>query len=273
MSRIGGRPSGPFGCAYLDASPAGSIVAMAHRGGAEHPANRGRENTLWAFRHAAGLGYTYLETDVHATKDGVLLAFHDEILDRVTDQSGAIAELTYAQVVGARIAGQHHLPTMAELLEALPEALFNIDLKSDAAVVPLVHLLDETQAWDRVLVGGFSWSRIRRFRRLTKGRVATSAAPMEVALVRLLPSAHLTRLLLGGKLQAVQIPVKQGHLTVLTRGLLRRAHAANLQVHVWTIDDADEMLRLLDLGVDGLISDRTDTLKTVLTERNLWRQS
>ncbi len=255
------------GFAFLDDQPPGSVIAMAHRGGALHPANLGMENTLWAFRHASGLGYAYLETDVHATRDGVLLAFHDERLDRLTDRTGAIADLTYAELVAARIAEKHHIPTMEELLAALPEARFNIDLKADTAVVPLVRLIERTSSWDRVLVGSFSLKRLRSFRRLTKGRVATSAAPLEVAAFRLLPSGRLADVITGRHVQALQMPLKKGPLTLVTPGLVRRAHAAGKHVHVWTVDDADEMERLLRMGVDGLITDRTDVLLSVLADQ------
>ncbi|MBO0842738.1 MAG: glycerophosphodiester phosphodiesterase, partial [Nocardioides sp.] len=107
------------------------VRAYAHRGGARDPEIHGLENTLAAFQHAVGLGYRYLETDVHLTRDGVLLAFHDDRLDRVTDSRGAIAEMSYADVATARVQGEHPVPTMAELLEAFPEASFNIDLKAE----------------------------------------------------------------------------------------------------------------------------------------------
>src|SRR5690242_6897958 len=131
-----GSTSPVTGFAYLDSvlDQPGSVIAMAHRGGALHPEIPGTENTLHAFRHAAALGYHYLETDVHATSDGVLLAFHDPALDRVTDTQGLLARLTADEVRTARIAGEHAVPTMAELLEELPGCRFNIDLKSSSAV-------------------------------------------------------------------------------------------------------------------------------------------
>ena len=260
------------GFAFLDDGPPGSVLGMAHRGGAEHPDNLGLENTLRAFQHAAGLGYTYLETDVHVTCDGVVVAFHDDSLNRVTDGVGAIAEMTAAQLRAVHVQGAHPVPTLAELLEALPQCRFNIDLKSDAVVGPLVQLLDEHEAWDRVLVCSFSWRRLRNFRRLSRGRVATAAAPIETALFRFLPSARVADLLTRGEVHALQIPVRVGPVTVATRGLVRRAHAAGKHVHVWTIDSDDEIKALIDLGVDGVISDRTDVLKTVLSERRLWRE-
>jgi glycerophosphoryl diester phosphodiesterase len=251
------------GFAYLDDGPPGQVIAMAHRGGALHPANIGRENTAAAFAQAVELGYGYLETDVHATIDGVLLAFHDDRLDRVTDRQGPIGAVTYAEATEARIQQIHPVPTMAELLERFPKARFNIDLKSDSSVRPLAELIDKSHAWDRVLVGSFSWRRLREFRRLSRRRVATSAAPIEVAAFRLLPSGWLADLITGRALQALQIPVRRGWLTLVTPGLVRRAHAAGKHVQI---------RRLLDGGVDGLISDRTDTLKAVLIERDLWRE-
>lgn len=270
------------GFRYLDAvlEQPGSVIAMAHRGGALHPEIPGVENTLHAFRHAAALGYTYLETDVHATSDGVLLAFHDADLDRVTDRAGQLASLTSEEVALARIAEEHSVPTMAELLEALPHCRFNIDLKSAGAVQPLADLLERTGAHDRVCVGSFSDRRIRAFRKATGGRVATAAAPAEVARF-LLPVVGRARRRGRSGPQVLQVPWRHenGRITVATPGFVRRAHAAGLHLHVWTgeassrwvsIDDPESMHTLLDMGVDGLITDRTDVLKDVLLARGLW---
>lgn len=276
---LGGRLKRPMdrpvtGYPYLDAvlEPPGSVIAMAHRGGALHPDLHGLENTRHAFEHAVALGYRYLETDVHATSDGHLVAFHDEVLDRVTDRDGALGALAAADVALARIGGEHVVPSMAELLEELPHCRFNIDLKSPAAVGPLVELLDRTGAHDRVCIGSFSFGRLRHFRRLTRGRVATSAAPAEVAAFLMLPLPRLARLVTRGHVAALQVPHRRGPLPVVTAGLVRRAHAAGAHVHVWTVDDPVEMEELLDLGVDGLITDRTDLLKDVLVRRGLWRE-
>nr|WP_183594731.1 glycerophosphodiester phosphodiesterase family protein [Nocardioides soli] len=260
------------GYAYLDAvlDHPGGVLAFAHRGGAYHPEVEGLENTLAAFRHAAGLGYHYLETDVHVTRDGVLLAFHDSVLDRVTDHRGEIGALSHAEVRGALVGGRESVPSLAELFDAFPDARFNIDLKSDGAVPALAEFIAARDAWDRVLVGSFSRRRTARFRRLTHGRVPTCATPAEIAAFRLLP-ARLAGLL-ARNAAALQIPHRRGRLVVATAGLVRRAHAAGRHVHVWTIDTADEMRVLLDRGVDGLFTDRTDILKAVLVERGQWRE-
>ncbi|MDH2415653.1 glycerophosphodiester phosphodiesterase family protein [Nocardioides sp. CER19] len=250
----------------------GPVVAFAHRGGAYHPEIEGLENTMAAFEHAVALGYTHLETDVHTTSDGVLLAFHDAVLDRVTDTRGEIAGMTLADVRAARIGTHHQVPTLAELFDAFPQVRFNIDLKAAPAALALAAFLEERDAFDRTIVTSFSPTTLREFRRLSRGRARTGAHPLEVAAYLVVPSARLARMLTPGRPVALQIPHTRGPLTVASRGLIRRAHANGVQVHVWTIDDPAEMRALLDRGVDGLMTDRTDLLKDVLLERGQWRE-
>lgn len=257
------------GYPFLDDVRLGAVLAFAHRGGARHPDLAGLENTLAAFRHAAELGYAHLETDVHVTRDGVLLAFHDSSLDRVTDGAGALADLTHDEARGARVGGSEPVPRLAELVDAFPGARFNIDLKSAAAVAPLAAFIAERDLWERVCVGSFSVRRTRRFRHLTGGRVPTAAHTLEILAFRFLPSARLAATLAGGG-QALQVPHRRGGIRVVTPGLVRRAHSAGKHVHVWTVDDPAEMAELLDRGVDGIFTDRTDVLKDVLTERGQW---
>lgn len=252
------------GWPYLD--DPGGVLAFAHRGGSYHPEIEGLENTLAAFRHAVALGYDHLETDVHVTSDGVLLAFHDTVLDRVTDREGAIADLTFEEVRRALVAGREQVPTLAELFDAFPDVSFNIDIKADAAARALAEFVEERTAQNRVLVGSFSLRRLSEFRRLAPG-VATSASPPEVALFKLLPANRLT----SSKPAAFQVPRRRGRVTLVDRDFVDKAHRVGKQVHVWTVDDPDEMRELLDLGVDGLFTDRTDLLKDVLVERGEWR--
>ena len=135
------------GFAYLDevAGDPGGVLAFAHRGGAYHPEIEGLENTMAAFQHAVALGYDYLETDVHVTRDGVLLAFHDAVLDRVTDVEGAIAELTFDEVRQALVGGREQVPTLAQLFDEFPRARFNIDLKSEGAVPALAEFIERAR--------------------------------------------------------------------------------------------------------------------------------
>lgn len=250
----------------------GTVLAFAHRGGAGHPDLDGLENTMAAFRHAAALGYDCLETDVHLSRDGVLLVFHDDLLDRVTDLTGAVAGLDLAEIRRALIGGREPVPTFAEVLEEFPAARFNIDIKAAAAAEPLADAVLRHGAEGRVCVGSFSARVLRSFRRATGGRVATSAHPIEVAAWRF-ASPRAARLLEGGDFGVFQVPARRGPVEIVTPDFVRRAHAASKHVHVWTVDEPAEMDRLLDLGVDGLFTDRTDTLREVLQRRGQWRET
>jgi len=239
-------------------------IAMAHRGGAKHPANIGFENSMHAFQQAVDLGYRYLETDLHATRDGVVVAFHDSKLDRVTDRTGVVAELPWAEVSKARINGHEPIPRLDELLEHFPGTRFNLDIKAENGLGPAADVLRAANAIDRICVSSFSQSRVRRIRKLLGPRLCTGYGDWETALIRFLPFGPPS----SGA--CLQIPERYGPLRVLTSGLIERAHARGKQVHVWTVDDPATMRRLLDAGVDGLITDRTDLLRDVLVERGQW---
>jgi glycerophosphoryl diester phosphodiesterase len=239
-------------------------IAMAHRGGALHPDNIGYENSMHAFEQAVGLGYQYLETDLHATSDGVVIAFHDNRLDRVTDRPGVISELPWSEVQKARINGHEPIPLLSEVLEQFPQARLNLDIKADNGVLPAAKVIQELNAIDRVCVSSFSQARVWRIRRELGERLATGFGWQEIARLRFAPFR------LNSPGACLQIPEYYGRMRVLTPGLLRRAHALGKQVHVWTVDDLSTMHRLLDAGVDGLITDRTDLLRDVLIERGQW---
>jgi glycerophosphoryl diester phosphodiesterase len=253
------RPRHPF----LDGAPP---RAFAHRGGTE----TAPENTLEAFAHAVSLGVRYLETDVHLTADGGLVAFHDERLDRVTDRAGAIADLPLAEVRAAVVGDGGRVPTLDELLEAFPGARFNIDAKHDDVVVALAQTLRRHDALDRVCVGAFSDDRLRRVRELLGPDCCTSAGPAEVA-----RAVAASRLPLGAPssvppYRCLQVPVEHRGVAVVTPALVELAHRRDCEVHVWTIDDPAEMDRLLDLGVDGIMTDRPTALVEVLDRRGAW---
>jgi glycerophosphoryl diester phosphodiesterase len=240
-------------------------IAFAHRGGASDAP----ENTLPAFQRAVELGYRYLETDVHVTADGVVVAFHDDDLSRTCGRPGRISELAATEVARARVDGTEPIPLLSDLLEAFPDTRFNIDCKSDAAVEPLADAVSRHAALDRVCLASFSDRRIRILRRRLGQQLCSGAAPQELAALR------LSGFSIGGAL-AAQVPVRQRLLgrsvTVVNDRFVRNAHRRGLAVHVWTIDDPGEMHRLLDLGVDGIMTDRPALLKDVLLERGAWSQ-
>ncbi|MGH3435362.1 MAG: glycerophosphodiester phosphodiesterase [Sciscionella sp.] len=243
--------------------------ALAHRGW--HIGDQaGMENSLSAFRRAVDEGFRYVETDVHATADGVVVVHHDAVLDRTTDGRGAIAALPWSEVRQARICGVDPLCRLEDVLEALPDALLNVDVKSDAAVIPVLEVVRRADAWGRVCLASFSDARLAKLRGLGGPELLTSMGPR--AVVALWAGGRLPWLPAPpGRLGSMaQVPVRQGRLTVVDGRLVRRAHREGLEVHVWTVDDAAEMRRLLDLGVDGLVTDRPDVLREVLRARGAW---
>ena len=268
-------------------------LAFAHRGGAAHAP----ENSWRAFEHAVGLGYGYLETDVQATADGVLIAFHDRTLDRITGQRGRVCRLPLKDIAAARIGGTDPIPVLEDLLAAWPDVRFNHDVKDSPAIAPLARALRRTNAWDRVCVVSFSASRLRATRRALDRPVCMAASPLGTAMVRFggppaprgsrglhrhrlmrepatarrpvtvagRPSLPLAERLAGADVRCVQVPAP-----VVTPSFIGRIQMLGLQVHVWTVNDRLTMEGLLNLGVDGIITDETVTLREVLISRGQW---
>jgi glycerophosphoryl diester phosphodiesterase len=253
-------------------------IAFAHRGGSQ----LWPENTMLSFEKAVGLGYRYLETDVHLSKDGVLVTIHDATVDRTTDGSGLVRALPLAELkrldAGYRFSpdgGQTYpfrgqgvtIPTLTEVVEAFPHVFLNIDLKQhDAAMVEaMASFIEEHGLHDRLLIASFTDGIIRAFRQRTGGRVATAAAAWETRRFWLASRLGLTKLIRPAY-DALQVPPRMGRMTVVDRRLLAAAHRRGLQVHVWTVDERGEMRRLLALGVDGIMSDRPNLLLEALAE-------
>jgi glycerophosphoryl diester phosphodiesterase len=251
------------------------ILAMAHRGGM----GLWPPNTLYAFERASALGVDALEMDIHATKDGVIVVRHDPTVDQTTDGTGYIQNLTLAEL--KRLDAGYNwtsdgglsypfrglgitVPTLEEVISALPNMRLNIDIKPEdpAAVAPFCQILRRYSKLNGVMVGSFHNHQLRRFRELCP-EVATAAGVSETELFY-----GLTLMSLSGIFQpranAFQIPEYQGSLHVVTERFVKNAHAHNMEVHVWTVNEVDDMRRLLDWGVDGLISDYPDRLMSLL---------
>ncbi len=245
-------------------------LAFSHRGFAPD----GLENSMSAFRRALALGFRYVETDVRATSDGVLLTFHDARLERLTDGHGRIADEPWRKVRSLRIGGVERIPTLEDVLAAFPHARFNVDVKAWSAVGPLVELLRRTNSADRVCVASFSDRRLAAVRRALGPDVATSLGPRGTAALRAAASGRLpplvARQLAPTGAVAAQVPERAGPLVIVDTRFVAAAHRFGLQVHVWTVNSAERMHRLLDLGVDGIVTDRADTLREVLRARGRW---
>lgn len=238
-------------------------IPFAHRGGA----GAWPENTLPAFENAVRLGFRYVETDVHVTSDGRLVAFHDEHLDRVTDGQGAIHDLPWREVSRALVNEQEPIPLLEDILGTWPDLRVNIDPKHDGAVDALVEVIRRTGAVDRVCIGSFSDNRLRQAREALGPRLCQSLGSRGVARLRAtsygFPSGRFHA-------KCVQVPPIVRNRALVDERFVRRAHRLGLAVHVWTIDDPVEMNRLLDLGVDGIMTDHPAVLRDVLTTRGQW---
>ena len=246
-------------------------VVMAHRGFSLE----GLENTMPAFAAAVALGVTHVETDVHATADGALVAFHDASLDRVTDATGQIADLDWATVSRARVLGGGAgagVPLLEDVLASWPDLRVNIDVKDWPAIGPLVDVVRRASALHRVCVTSFDDRRTAAVRRALGPGLATSPGRRGVTRWRLgslLPGSvgQAAARLPARSAVALQVPLAAGPLAVVTPRSIDLAHRQGLAVHVWTVNDPVSMRHLLDLGVDGLITDRADLAVQVTRER------
>ncbi len=270
------------------------VIAYAHQGGAwESPSS-----TLHAIKHARAAGATAIELDVHATADGELVVCHDATVDRTTAARGTIASFTLAElraldfsywwipgadVTPGRPAGDYPyrgrapgdpsfgIATLREVLERFPGLVLNLDIKQTAPVVApyeeaLARLLAEYGRTDDVIVASFLDTATDAFRVHAPG-VPTSAGT--VATAEAWRAAQAGEDLTDSPAVAFQVPERQGDLVVVDERFMAAAHAAGKAVHVWTVNDTESMERLLDLGVDGIISDRPTTLCGVLAARGV----
>jgi glycerophosphoryl diester phosphodiesterase len=227
-----------------------------------------------AFQAAVDLGYRHLETDARVTGDGVALAFHDAILDRVTNSCGELRRLSWQQVRTARILDREPIPRLEEVLSAFgDEVSVNIDVKSDAAVGPTLDAIRRTNAWHRVRLAAFSPARLLQLRRSAGPDTPSALTGTEVLALRYGRFDGVSGRFSPPKRAglAAQVPPRAGPLEVLQPRFLAAARARGIEVHAWTVNRRSEMVRLLDLGVDAIITDRADLLRDVLRERGQWQ--
>lgn len=252
------------------------LLVIAHRGGAA----LWPENTLYAFEHARDLGVDVIEVDVQVTADGVLVVLHDAALDRTTNGRGPVNKLSFDELKKLDAAfhfspdgGRTYplrgrgitVPTLQEVFKALPGMRFNIEPKQaqPSLVKPLCRTIRESNLQKQVMVGSFSAQVLAEFREECP-EVATSASPTEVGALLTTSATGASQQQRPLAAKAVQVPQSIGGRPVLTRELIEAAHALNLQVHAWTINDEESMKRLMELGVDGIMTDYPDRLIALL---------
>ncbi|MWB97821.1 glycerophosphodiester phosphodiesterase [Agromyces sp. MMS17-SY077] len=237
---------------------------LAHRGLAlESP-----ENTVGAFAAALSAGADSLETDVHASRDGVAIVSHDPDLERVAGRRGRIGDFTVIQLASIDLGGGEHPERLEDVLVRFPDARFNIDVKQEAALGPAIEAVLAADAADRVLLTSFDDGRRMRLAERLPG-VATSGGRRAVILCLVgswFGSTALVRAGLRGA-GALQVPERAGFLRIVSARFLRIVHRAGAEVHVWTVNDPEDMRRLLDLGVDGLVTDRCDLAVPLVAAR------
>ena len=260
------------------ASRASHPLVIAHRGGA----GIAPENTLEAFRKSSKLGVDVLELDVHFTSDGKLVVIHDRSVDRTTNGSGLVKDLDFAGIrkldAGFRWTADGgktypfrgkgvKVPTLREVFEEFPDAKINVEAKvqTPSPVEPICSLIREFDRVDKTVVASFSDNVLEGFRSNCKG-VATSASPSEstnfLAMYKIGLSENFS-----ARMQALQLPKRVFGIEVISREFLRAARERNLQLHVWTVNKREDMKRLIEIGADGIMTDRPDELLALIRAR------
>ena len=256
-------------------------VNLAHRGAS----SLAPENTIEAFRLAVEAGAGGLELDVHLTRDGHVVVLHDATVDRTTDGEGPVSEMTVDELRGFDAGHSFspdggpsrpyrgrgvRVPTLEEVLREFPGVAVNIDIKAGRPGIEatVLGVLREADALGRVLVVSTPHAIVKRFRKVSGGHVSTGASKWEIGVFYLLSRLHLDRLVRPAY-AALQVPLRHRGITLVTSRFICAAHDRSVRVDVWTINQANEMRRLLDLGADVIMTDRPRTLAEVLREREI----
>ena len=238
------------------------FIPFSHRGGSIE----NDENTIEAFDKSISLGYKYLETDVQHTKDNKLVIFHDNNLKRICNLDLEISNIYFQELQNIKIFNKHSVPLLSEVLNIWPNIYFNIDPKTERAAYLLLDELKKQKDLSRFCVGSFNSESLNIMREGFKDEICTSMSQDEVI------NYFINRIIPVSKNNApcVQIPMYFYGVKIVTKSLVEHVHDIGKKIHVWTINDENEMKTLIDYGVDGIMTDRPNKLKEVLIERKLW---
>ena len=240
-----------------------NFYGFVHRGGDEVKT----ENTLEAFEYSSDLGFVFIETDVQSTKDGQVVIFHDSTLKRMAGIDKRIKDLMLKEIKEIELINGGRIPLLSEALDSFPDLRFNIDIKTEDALENTIKIIKEMRCFNRSCLASFSSSRLNRIRKLAGPEACTSSGQMDI--LKLICKS----LGIGLKINSAdcaQIPITQWGVPILTKRFLRIAKKENKLVHVWTIDDKEEMFKLIDFGVDGIMTDKPSVLKQAMAERSLF---
>ena len=239
---------------YLDVP---GVAISAHRGGSiEAP-----ENTIESFEYSIELGSSYIETDVQLSSNGIPYIFHDNDLKRLFGKNIIFNSLHSDEIDELILFDKYKIPTLESTLQKFPDTLFQIDVKTDEVVLPTMEVIKKTNSTDKVCIASFSSKRLQQVHKLYP-EICLSMGPFEVMKL-LLASFGLYRRKVPGN--CLQIPIYQYGIKLVTKRFINYIHSIGLKIHVWTINDEDTMQKLIDLGVDGIITDRPKTLKYLLS--------
>ena len=243
---------------YLDFP---GMAVLAHRGGALEA----NENTLESFMYAHDIGCDYIETDVQISSDGIPYIFHDEDLSRVVGKKKFFNELSSHEINELTIFTYQKIPTLKKVLEALPDTLFQIDVKTDDVAIPALKVIEECNALNRVCIASFSSKRLEVVRNLYPN-ICISMGPSEI-IKTLLGSLGLYRKDVPG--DCLQVPIYQYGIKIVTQRFINYVHKKGLKIIVWTINDTKTMKKLISMGVDGIITDKPKELIDILVKKDI----
>lgn len=238
------------------------FTAFSHRGGALE----NKENTIEAFQKSKELGYKYIETDVQNTKDDKLVIFHDNDLIRIANKNIEISKIEYSELKKIPIFKNQKIPLFEDVINNFKSINFNIDPKSNRAAFLLQKILIERSDLDRFCIGSHYQSRLNLFQLDQFKNMATSMSRMEV--LKFFINRYYS--LFSMNTPCLQVPVSFKGITIVSKKFINFVHEKNMKIHVWTVDSADTMQDLIDLGVDGIMTDRPSILKEILIKNNLW---
>ena len=240
-----------------------NFYGFVHRGGDEVET----ENTYEAFRYSSDLGFIFMETDVQITKDGHVVIFHDADLRRMAGVNKKIHELSLDEVSSIELIDGGKIPLLSSILESFPNLRFNIDIKVEDAVESTVDIIKKMNRLDSTCLASFSSKRLEKIRELAGPKACTSSGQMEIFNLICRSIGITTR---KTNSDCAQIPTSQWGIPILTKRFIAKAHQEGKLVHIWTIDDENEMYKLIDFGVDGLMTDKPSVLKKALQLKGLF---